>query len=699
MRSNIFNKLSFATLFLVVMLLPVFFLPFTNFPVEISKGFLLVVGLTLCVIFWAIARFFDGEIILPKSLSLLAGLGIVVVFFLSATFSDSPAVSFFGTMFDVGTFWFMFAGFLLMIMCSIIFRDARDAKIVLLGAVLSSALVLIFQTLRLFAPGALSFGVLGDATGNLIGSWNAFGIFAGLSALMSLLVVEFFPTTRIEKWLLQGLTVLSLFLIAAVNFSFVWSLLGVFAFIIFIYKLSLTSNDADSEGKHHFPTFSFVVILVALLFFVSGQFVGSMLPNRLGLANAEVSPSLSATLEVARLALKTDPLLGIGPNRFGIAWSMYKPIEINSTAFWDVSFGSGSGLLPTFMATLGYLGVLVWLVFFMTLIWSGVKSIFASIRNGANWETMAFFVLSFYLFVSAFFYSTGAVLFLLALACAGVFIGLSSSSDPKGRINVAFLNDHRKSFFSILTLVLVIIISAGIAFKYTERLVSVSYFRQALTVADVQTAETSIGKALSLYVNDLYLRTYSQVYLLKLNSIIVKESLSDEDKALLQINLDQAVNGAQLASTFDSKNYINFQSLGAVYQNLGSIGIKDTYPKAIEAYKMASTLNPKNPGLKLSMASVAFADGKNKEAKDYANEALTLKPDYVDVLLLLSQIAIKEGDKAKALSYAEAALSVLPANKELVNYVGSLKSSSANVPAPNIKEEAPKDTSKESPGN
>ena len=117
--------------------------------------------------------------------------------------------------------------------------------------------------------------------------------------------------------------------------------------------------------------------------------------------------------------------------------------------------------------------------------------------------------------------------------------------------------------------------------------------RQAPTVADVQTAETSIGKALSLYVNDLYLRTYSQVYLLKLNSIIVKESLSDEVKAPLQINLDQAVNGAQLASTFDSKNYINFQSLGAVYQNLGSIGIKDTYPKAIEAYKMASYLKSK----------------------------------------------------------------------------------------------------------
>ncbi len=700
MDSHTFDKLSFLVLFLVVILLPIFFLPFTNFPIEISKGLLLVVGLALCVIFWAIARFFDGEIILPKSLSLLAGLGIVMVFFLSATFSGSSAVSFFGTMFDVGTFWFMFVGFLLMMMCAIIFRDARDAKIILFGAVLSSAVVLIFQALRLFFGGALSFGVLGDTTHNLIGSWNAFGIFAGLSALISLLVVEFFPTTRVEKLLLQGLTLLSLLLIAAVNFSFVWSLLGVFALIIFVYKLSLTSNNIDSEGKrHHFPVFSFVVILVTLLFFISGQFIGSILPNYFKLTNIEVSPSLSSTVDVSISALKVDPFLGIGPNRFSVAWSMYKPVEINSTAFFDTSFGSGSGLLPTFMTTVGSLGVLVWLVFFIALIWGGVKSIFSSIRNGDNWETMAFFVLSFYLFVSSFFYSTGAVLFLLALAFAGVFIGLSSSSAPKGQISLAFLNDHRKSFFSILTLVLIIIISVGISFKYIERFVSVSYFRQALTAPDIETAEKSIGKALSLYTNDLYLRTYSQIYLLKLNSIVTKESLSEEEKASIQTNLDQAVNGAQMATTFDSKNYSNFQSLGAVYQNLGAIGIKDTYPKAIEAYKTASTLNPKSPSLKLFMASVAFADGKNKEAKDYAKEALALKPDFVDAWLLLSQIAIKEGDKVEALSYAEAALSILPTNKELISYVNSLKGSSANISVPTIKEEIPKDTTKKSIGN
>ena len=87
MRSNIFDRLSFLSLFLVVVLLPVFCLPFTKIPVETSKGLLLVVGLVACVIFWAIARFSDGEIIFPKSWLLVSGFGVVLSFLLSSVFS------------------------------------------------------------------------------------------------------------------------------------------------------------------------------------------------------------------------------------------------------------------------------------------------------------------------------------------------------------------------------------------------------------------------------------------------------------------------------------------------------------------------------------------------------------------------------------------------------------------------------------
>src|SRR6185295_14632387 len=106
MRSNIFDRLSFLSLFLVVVLLPVFCLPFTSIPVETSKGILLVLGLVLAVIFWAIARFSDGQITFPKSWLLVSGFGIALVFLLSALFSGNAKVSLFGTLFDVGSFWF-----------------------------------------------------------------------------------------------------------------------------------------------------------------------------------------------------------------------------------------------------------------------------------------------------------------------------------------------------------------------------------------------------------------------------------------------------------------------------------------------------------------------------------------------------------------------------------------------------------------
>lgn len=687
MRVNLFDRLSFLALLAVVVLLPLFFLPFTNIPIETSKGLLLVLGLAASVIFWAIARFFDGKIIFPKSWLLVSGFGIALVFLLSSLFSGNSQVSLFGTMFDSGSFYFIFSSFVLMLMSSVIFKNPKQAKMLLLGAILSSAVVLIFQTVHLFAP-ALSLGILSGKTENILGSWNALGLFAGFSGLMFLLVIEFFPISKIEKLLLGIFILLSFFLIAAVNFQLIWTLLGISSLIIFIYKVSITfqkkegsSENEEGSEKRYFPIVSFAVVLISLLFFTSGQFIGSIIPNRLQISNNEISPSLSATMSVTKRVLAKHPLLGIGPNRFGEAWSMYKPAVINNTQFWDVSFNSGSGLFPTLVATTGGLGILSWLVFFALFLFIGMKSVFSSIKKGVNWEMMAFFVLSLYLFIASFFYFTGAVIFLLSLAFTGVFIGLAAPKEGK-EISISFLDDHRKSFFSILILILVMVSSAALSFKYIERITSASYFRKALSATTIPSAQDYIGKALSLYSNDLYLRAYSQIYLVELNSIAKKgATLSDAEKANLQVSFDQAVNSAQMATKYDPLNYLNFQSLGSTYQAVGSLGVKDAYDKAITAYQNASNLNPLNPGLRLAMAGVSFVDGKTKEAKNYANAALSLKRDYVDALVILSQIAKSENNNSSALSYARAALSISPKDKNLIEYVGSLDNS-APAPAP-----------------
>jgi hypothetical protein len=694
MSTNLFDRISFWSLFAVIVLLPIFFLPFTSIPIETSKGLLLVIGLTISLISWAFARFSDGKISLPRSSLLLAAGGVLLVVLLSAIFSGSTKsdwfgpiqTSFFGTMFDVGTFWFLLSAFVLMFMCSVVFSERDNAKMVLLGTLLSSTLLFIFQFLHAFFP-ILSFGVLGGKTSNLFGSWNALGLFAAFTAVISLIVIEFFSTTKVLKLFLQGLIIISLVMTTMVNFHLIWILLGVFSLIIFVYKVSISYYKKEENKKITFPIFSFIVVTVSILFLISGQLIGGVLPGKLGLANTEVGPSFGSTMAVTKSVLKNHPILGLGPNRFAEAWALYKPAQVNSTGFWDVAFTSGSGLLPTFLATGGILGILAWLIFFGLFILSGVRALSSS-RKEVNLDLVAFFVMCLFLFITSFVYFTGVVITLLAFAFTGIFVGIYTSADPEGKITISFLHDPRRSFFFIFFLIFVIIGSVAISFKYSERLVSIVYFSRAVSAQSSEVAESSIGKALALYQNDLYLRTYSQVYTVRLNSIAAKvTTLSEGDKTLLQSSFNQAVNGAQAAINYDPENYLNHRSLAAVYQNAAALGVKDAATSALTAYKNALLLSPLNPGLELGRARVSLRANKLADAKGYANAALALKPNYVDALLTLSQIAKMEGNTSDAISYATRAQEIVPSNKDIAAYIDSLRKGTVSTPPETTTEE------------
>jgi len=686
MHSNILNKVSLLSIFFVIILLPIFALPFTSFSVETSKGLFLVIGLIVSVIVWTMARFADGHITVPRSIPLVAGAGVVVAYLLSAIFSDASSISFFGTMLDVGSFWYILAVYLLFLLSAIVFRDSKSARLLLFGILLTGTIILAFQALRIFLPTQLSLGVLGDKTGNLIGSWNAFGIFAGMYVLAALFIIEFLKVPKQLKILLGVLSFFAMALMAIVNFPLIWAIFGVFALLIFVYKVSLNTNKRKEGEKIHFPVFAFVVVLLSLFFFMSSNFIGQILPGKLGISNTEVSPSLKSTATVAKNIIRHDPVFGIGPNRFSEGWARYKPAVINATPFWDVYFVGGSGLIPTFMATTGIVGILFWLLFFVTFIAAGIKSVFTGFKHAGGVEAAIFFFLAFYLFVASFFYFVGSVLFILAFAFAGISIGLMAESREKGFLSVSFFDDHRKTFFFMVFLICVMIASAAAGFKYVERFVSISYFSKAISAKTIPDAETYIRKALALHSSDVYLRTYSQIYLTKLNSLAVKanssSSVSEADKAALQTAFNEATVGAQAAVLYNPKNYLNNETLGVVYQTAGLIGVKGAYDEAIKAYTQASLLNPENPRFHVLVSNMYIASDKDKDAKVHATKALALKPDYVDALLTLSQIAKSEGNTTEAISYAERALSILPTNQDLVKYVNALKNGSTPTPPP-----------------
>ncbi len=678
MLSNILDRISFWSLFSVIVILPLFFLPFTGIPIENAKNLLLVVGLAITVIAWAAARFSDGEIVIPKSWVLLSGAVVTLVFLVSSLLSGGAEISMFGIMLDTGTFWFMFASFMLMLVSALIIKDEKKGKIIFYGLLSSFVFILFFQILRFIMPNTLSFGVFGGKAGNLFGSWNSFGILVGLVNLMALFAVEFLDVSRKVKLLMGGIVVFTLIMAAVVNFSLVWTLLGIFAMVIFIYRISLSSRREAS-----FPAFSFAVVIVSLLFVMSGQFIGSYLPNLIGVSDSEVGPSFSSTMTIAKATFKTDPLFGVGPNRFAEAWAMYKPAIINQSLFWDSSFNYGSGLIPTLAITTGIMGVLAWFAFIVLFLINGVKTIFTAMKKSLGYEVSIFFLIALYMLASLFFYSAGSASFLLTFALLGVYIGISSSVKEEREWSLSFVDGTKRKFFTILSLVFIMIASAGVSFKFLERFASVYYFENAITTKEINVAEKAISKAILLYPNDLYYRTYSNVYLAKLSNLIYKDSaLTDVEKEELKFDLDSTINGAGLAANYNPKNYLNFQSLGAIYYSTGLFGSEGAYDNAIAAYQKASELNPLNPGLKLSIANAYLQQDKTKEARDYATEALTLKGDFVDAMIVLAKVEKKSGNQQLAVSYAEQALALYPGNKDLNDFVTLIKTGSVPTSTP-----------------
>jgi len=634
--SNIFHRISTWILVATAVLLPVFFLPYTQIPVEVSKGLIFVVGLATALIFYLIARFVDGRLTFPKSYLPLCLLGVILIVFLSALFSSSRGMSFFGTIFDVGSFWFIFAGFIIFLLSAALFDSPRNARLLLYGILFASAALIIFQYVRIFLPG-ITFSVLRGQTDNLLGSWNTLGLWSGFIALLAVYLTEFSPLRREFKWGLWGLIVLALGIVFIVNLKLAWILLGIFSLLLFIHKFSLSR--IPGETRVGFPITSLLTLIISILLWSSSSILFNLLPDSWRLSAQEVRPAVSTTAYVAKEGYARDPVLGLGPNRFSDAWAMYKPEKINLSVFWNTNFDSGVGTLPTFIATTGVVGLLGWLAFFVFFVYSGIRAFLRNLGENGMLPTI-FFLLALYLLLAAFFYPAGTVVYVLFMVSAGAFLGTATSS--AGQKEIAFLSDPRKSFFVILVLVLLISGTAVASFKYLERFASLHYFTKTLVAKEVPAAESAIQRAVGLHPNDLFWRTYSQVYLLKLGTFATKSSLSVPEQEELQNALNETLKGGFSAVAYNPDNFLNHQSLGVIYLTLGSYGIPGAYEKAIEVNLRASELNPLNPALKLLLSRSYVASGDIAKARELAEEALLLKGDYLEAREYLNTLQSSE---------------------------------------------------------
>lgn len=680
----LFNKLSFLSLILTIFLSFFFFIPYVPITTNVSKGFLISVGIIFSTLFWLISRLLDGKFVIPKDKLILFALSIPIVFLISSFFSPSPQNSLWGSGFEIGTFSSMMILFLVFFLSAIHLQTEKKIWsffIVLLGGALFLAILQIIFTIFNFndlLPGFFK----GISSGSFLSSWNDFSFLYGLIIIISLLKIEFLKINKAYKYGLYFLIALSLIFLIVINVFIVWLLVCLFSVTIFIYNIFLqyTKNKNEKiEVKRKFSFLPIVVILISLFFLIGGNFINPFISKYVNFTNIEVRPSVGATYNIFVKTIKQDPLLGIGPNTFNISWDQWKPIQVNKTDFWNTDFNNGFGLIPTFLITTGLIGFLVWILFFTSFIYRGFKSlIFIFQKISSNHFILTSFIISLYSWIITIIYNPNIVLLVIAFASTGVFIGSLVSKKILINHEISFLKDPRISFFSITIIVILIITSVSAIYIYTNKFISIVYYSNNLNpennIESLTKSEEKLNRAILFSKSDKYYRTLSQVYIAEIGVLLNDKTLSqDFIKSRIPILINNAEQKASLAINQNPKKYTNWVNLGDIYKSLVPLGISGSYENALQSYKMAMELAPQNPSIFLSQSQLELSNKNIDGAKNLIYEALKLKGNYLDAIFMLAQIEKDRGNIEEAIKQLEYASLVAPNDPNVFFELGLIK--------------------------
>lgn len=684
-KKSFLDKLSYVLLGAIVFLLPVFFLPLKSLNVEVGKAALVSVGVFAAALVWLVARLIDGKFSVPKSSILWAEVGIAITFFISAILSPTRLLSIFGQGFEVGTAGF-FLGLLLLSFLSATIFASRERVLRFVKIFLASAgIVAAFQVVRLLLSFTtngytkLSFGIFNDSVSNLVGRWHELGIFNGLVVIVLLAMLETLSLRAVLKQWVYILLAVSFFFVALTNYTAVYLAVFLFSLVLFLYSGYFARHQGENPPRSRYKriTASLVVAVLSLVLFSVNAMnyaqdcsanpkkdcnnpISRKLEKMFAINKLEVSPTFSATYNLAKVSLKQNPWFGAGPNRFTNVWLANKPTEVNLSNFWGVDFSSGSGLIPTFAITTGLVGLFAWLMLILLFIRSGLKAVFRLMHDRvAQFTALMSFLASLYLMVFLFIYVPGVALYALTFIFIGIFMAVLSYEGVIKTRQFSLMETAGLGFVSIFGIVVSVLLVAYALYSFGTRTLSILYFQKAnLALSDgsldqakrLEKADALMQRSISLYDSQVYYRQYAELTLAKLQQLFSNTSLSkDQLTAQFQQIFKQGMAGMDAAIGQDKNDYNNWIETGRLFESVAPLGYTGAYDNAERAYTQALTLNPSNPSIYLMLARMEASRNNLTKVREYVNKALALKPNYSEGIFLLSQLEVTQGNIDEAI--------------------------------------------------
>lgn len=687
----------------VSFLLPIFFIPGQFVAPEFSKMILLELAVLFGTFMWAAGRLRDGHLNLPKSMLLLVSALLVVQFVAAAIVSPAPMLSFIGSGYDIGTVNSFLALFLFLFLGSTVF-SSRDRVLSLYASlILSTIIVMIYHLLRyFFGADFLAFGLFTADTATPVGKWNDMVALMGGAMLLVLTTLYFFSENKAIRLPAYAIFLVGLFFLLLVNFKVLWFILFVLTGMLVLFAVyegerehRTRVREAKESGveHHHKPAHKRFVghlpILTTLLLSVAflygsglvtvplkkdGLTIGSIIEKVLKpAAYSEVVLTPQFTFNLVAHTLKDSPVFGTSPNRFGAGYLMYKTSDINRTPFWDnAEIGNYAfGRIPTYFATTGVIGMILWIVFVVFLFIKSRK-VFALLAKDRITAYMAFslFLLVIYFWSIAFFYIPNIAIFALAFLFTGALISFLVS---EGAVTVYKISFDRGSKLSMIVTPIVIIVLVGVVassvllYRQVSSLVAFRDAQVALAANNLDEAKTDLLKANTRSERDIYYRSLSNIALVQLQQLANAKLPPEEARPKANTLISEAGSYAQRALALDSSNFENHLQVGGVYDVLHALGIETvgtqtTLELAKDNYDQALRLNPRSPRILFMIARLESSAGDRVKTKEYLYKALAERPNYLEALSFAVQLEIADKNPGAAVNALRAGIAVEPTN-------------------------------------
>jgi len=659
---TLYDRVIKYSLYLLIFLIPLFFLPFSFEKFEFNKLYLLFFLTIISFFAWLAKQILVEKEIKFRKTSLDAPVLIfLAIAILSAIFSVDKYSSFFG-------FYGRFSdGLIILISCVLLYflltnyGSSTSIDRVVRVFLISAALVILMTLLSIFGVWGK---LLGDRLPQMMlqrnfnpvaGSLEGLAMF--LSVLVVLLVMMILQSSVIFNYLLL---IGAVGLLLIIDFSVAWLtlILTLSIFTIFALRKRLFKEKATK------------ILLPMLLIVIAG--ISLMINYQLLITNLKLPKEQilgqGTSFEIGVTTLFDNiknSLLGSGIGTFFYDFSKEKPAQFNQTLFWQVRYDRPGNHISELLATTGLLGVMSY--FLLVGVFLLISLALLEARSSKSQIPLLMTFLA--LLVGQFFYYQNVVLAFLFWLILGLSMGSWEELIKEKKLAFGNFPELNLVFRIFLMLVGLIVIVAGFWGQKIYRADMI--FSQGEAKNSASERIKLIEKAVKLNPKLAHYRNILARSYLTETLDEMRKPAAQQDSVKIQTNIAKAIDTAKVASEISPNNIVNWETLGIVYREIRGLA-SGALDWGIKSFTRAITLEPANPVLHTELGKLYLLSGEIEKAKTEIEKALTLKPDYLDAQIQMALVAEKEGKTDEAIKKMEKLADLYPLNTDILFQLGRL---------------------------